>query len=226
MVLVARTKDGLEETKATITDTAPGVTPHVIQADLRQLDSLQEVFSVAAKISDSSKHQQYVLVNNAGTLGDVSKPAIQLTDPQMLQEYLGLNFTSVYVLTAHFLSAFQSSHRTVVNITSLLARVSWPSFSFYSSSRAAREAFMGVLAVENPDVRVLSYSPGPCDTDMHRTIADQSFSKTVTQQFQDNYTNKVVLSCSESISKLVAILHEDKFKSGGIIDYFDCVDSS
>ena len=25
---------------------------------------------------------------------------------------------------------------------------------------------MGVLAVENPDVRVLSYSPDPVDTDM------------------------------------------------------------
>ncbi len=225
IVLVARSQDGLEDTKARIMDMAQGVTPHVIQADLGQLASLQDVFSRAAKIADGSKHQQYVLVNNAGTLGDVSKPMIQLSDPEMLQDYLGLNFTSVFILTAHFLSAFKSDHRTVINITTLAARVYMPSLSLYSASRAAREAYMGVLAVENPDVRVLNYSPGPCNTDMHRAIAEESFSGSLAQQFQDNYTNKVVLSCSESISKLVGLLQEDKFENGGIVDYFDLVAS-
>ena len=75
--------------------------------------------------------------------------------------------------------------------------------------------------MENPDVRILNYSPGPCDTKMHKTISEESFSESVVEQFKANYTDKVVLSCQESISKLVGILEEDKFENGTVIDYFD-----
>ena len=221
IVLLARSVEGLEETKAKITTSAPGVTVHTIQTNLGDLGSLQKVFSEATKFADTSKHQQFVLVHNAGTIGDISKPLIQHTDPKVVQDYFALNFTSMFTLTAHFLSTFNSGHRTVINIASLLAKVHLPSFSLYGSCKAARNAFMGVLAVENPDVRILNYSPGPCDTKMHKTISEESFSESVVEQFKANYTDKVVLSCQESISKLVGILEEDKFENGIVIDYFD-----
>ena len=37
--------------------------------------------------------------------------------------------------------------------------------------KAARESYFRVLAAENPDLRILNYSPGPVDTDMHDGVA-------------------------------------------------------
>ena len=214
---MARNKAGLEETKANINAIAPGVSVHLVQVDLEDLDSLERVFSEAAKFADDTKHQQYILVHNAGSVGDVTKPMIQLSDPNPIQHYLAVNFTSVFVLTAHFLSHFTSGHRMVINITSILASVYLPSFSMYSTSRAARRALMGVLAVENPEVRILNYSPGPCDTDMHRGIIQQTFS----DDFREKYGSQVALTCQQSISKLIGVLQEDKFENGSVVDYFD-----
>lgn len=36
--------------------------------------------------------------------------------------------------------------------------------------KAARDMFFQVFALENPTIRVLSYAPGPLDTDMFRDI--------------------------------------------------------
>lgn len=59
----------------------------------------------------------------------------------------------------------------MINLTSLLAVQAFPSFSQYSVGKAAREAYFRSLALENKDVKVLSYSPGPVDTDMRGEIA-------------------------------------------------------
>ena len=43
----------------------------------------------------------------------------------------------------------------------------------YAVSKAARDAYLRVLASENPSMRVLSYAPGPIDTQMiHDLIAN------------------------------------------------------
>ena len=80
---------------------------------------------------------------------------------------------------------------------------------------------MGVLAVENPDIRLLNYGPGPCETGIQREIREQCFSESVREQFKGYATDKKILSCQESISKLVVVLKEDKFENGGVVDYFD-----
>jgi len=79
---------------------------------------------------------------------------------------------------------------------------------------------MGVLAIENPDVRVLSYSPGPVDTDMLQTITKESYSEITASWFRERYASNQVLSCKESINKFVQILREDKFESGANIDFY------
>lgn len=73
---------------------------------------------------------------------------------------MGLNFTSMSVLTSLFLGHFTSGERVVVNVSSLLATVFLPGFAMYSSTRAARNALISVMAEENPDVRFLTYTPG------------------------------------------------------------------
>lgn len=209
----------MEETKSLITSTSSDINVHLHQGDLSKLDTLDGLFADAVRPSDEAKHQQFVLLHNAGTTGDIARPMIELSDPEMVQDYLALNFTSMYTLTALFLSKFKTGHRMVINHTSTLAFRFWPCFSLYSSAKAARNAFMGVLAVENPDVRVLSYSPGAVDTAMLRSIVDTSFSEKTSGLFRQRYKDKKVLSTQESIAKFVRILSEDKFENGANIDF-------
>ena len=222
MVLLARTMEGLQETKAQLLAHAPGISVDLIRADLGKLDDLQALFSEVTQFADDMKHKQAVLIHNAATLGDITKPIKDHRDPDVVQDYLAVNFTSMYTLTALFLSRFKQSHHcTVVNLTSLLAVNYNYCFGFYSPGKAARNAIMGVLALENPDVRVLSYSPAVADTDMLKTLGEKSYSSKVTEGVKGLYENMTVLSCQQSVSKLVELLRDDKFENGTMVDYFD-----
>ena len=161
LVLIARTEEDLKTTKSYIETSSPGATAHVIPADLQNLSSIEEVFTrCVGTAPDIGEYTQFVLVHDAGSMGDVTRPMVQQTDPLALQEQLALNVTSMSLLTSLFLSRFTSGERVVVNISSLLAKLFLPGFAMYSASRAARNALVGVFAAENPDVRFLTYTPG------------------------------------------------------------------
>lgn len=97
------------------------------------------------------------------SLGDVSRYTKSFTDMAEVDSYLSLNVSSALCLTAGVLQAFPRRHglrRTVVNITSLCALQPFPSWVLYCTGKAAREMMFRVLAEEEPDLRVLNYSPG------------------------------------------------------------------
>ena len=211
MVITARDKKALEETKTLITSQAPAISTHIIAGDMGDMDSLPSLCSQLLELVDTTKHKQAVLINNAGTMNDFKTPFISQNDPKTIQDYFGVNFTSMVVLTTRFLSAFSTGHRYVVNISSLLSTVQAPGFLLYSASRAARNSFMGTLGAEMPDVRQLTYTPGPCDTDMYRSIPKEL----------SKFPHKV-LTPQQSIQKLVGLLKTDQFENGSVVDYFDC----
>ena len=208
------------ETKSLINSKSPGINVHLVRTDLGKLDTIETTFAEAASYADETKHQQKILLHNVGTIGVITQPAIEITDAQLIQDHLAINYTSMFTLTSHFLSHFKTGHRMIINHTSTAAFRFRPSYSQYSACKAARNAYMGVLAVENPDVRVLSYSPGPVDTDMLQTITKKSYSEITTSWFRERYASNQVLSCKESINKFVQILREDKFESGANIDFY------
>ena len=215
LVLVARSMEGLEATKAAISTAAPEIGVHLIQADLGELESLKSVFTEAANFADSN-----VLIHNAATTNDVTRPAIHQTDPKILQDYFGLNFTSMCVLTGHFLSRFESGNRVVINISSAIYKVSTPSLSFYAASKSARNTFMSTLAAENPDVRIMSCALVKLfDTSMPQNVKEQTFSEDLRKYIEQQYAKNLVSSCEQIISKLVQILKEDKFENGAVLDF-------
>jgi sepiapterin reductase len=224
-VLVSRTEKDLQAAKSDIESSSPGTSVHVIPADLQDLSAIHDVFSRCAAVAAESrkKHEQFVIVHDAGSAGDITQPIVQQTDPSVLQQQLALNFTSMSVLTSLFLSRFASGERVVVNISSLLAKVHLAGFAMYSASRAARNALIGTFAAENPDVRFLTYTPGPCMTDMFKSIADSSHSQSTRDMFQAQIERNEVLTCQESISKLMELLRENRFENAAVIDYYDKV---
>ncbi len=93
----------------------------VVAGDMADMSSIPSLCSRILQHVNTSKHRVGLLVNNAGSMNDFQTPFLSLR-PEQIQDYMGLNCTSMMVLTTHFLKAFpQPGQRIVVNITSLLA---------------------------------------------------------------------------------------------------------
>ena len=221
IVLLARDRDGMLETKKMIEEASAGVTVHVIKADLSETQSLEGVCARIFAFYDASRHEQAVLVLNAGSIGNLSQPISEQTSAEAIHGYMALNFTSNWSLSASFLSQIRSGQRFIVNITSLLGRIPMACFGAYGSAKAACSHFMRILATENPDVRVLNYSPGPLDTDMFELITREAYSEEVRKAFLETRSSGKLLSCEASVRKLVGLLEENNFENAATVDYYD-----
>ena len=200
----------MEETRRLIDSEAPKVKVHSIPGDLGDMEGLPDLCTQLLGPLSQSKHKQCVLVNNAGTIDNFDTPFLSLNDPKKLQNFFGINLTSMITLTTRFLSASSGGKCYVVGLTSLLGTVFLPGFPLYSTAKASRNAFMGVLKAEVPDTRVLNYSPGPCDTEMYQKIPER---------FKSGFHK--VLKPEDSVFKLIQVLKNDQFENGSTIDYFD-----
>ncbi|EZA46577.1 Sepiapterin reductase, partial [Ooceraea biroi] len=78
-----------------------------------------------------------------------------------------------------------------------------------------------VFALENPDVDVLNYSPGPVDTDLFTFVVETSIDPVHKEHLRELQKNKIVLSPEQSINRLVEVLKAHKYKSAERVDYYD-----
>ena len=119
---------------------------------------------------------------------------------------------------------------TIVNVTSLAALTPFASMGLYSAGKAARDAYHMVLAQEwaaasssssstTPPLRILSYAPGPLDTDMVRQARASPWLDPVLER---NY-QACLLPPRQSADVLVRLVVENDYVSGAHVDYFDVV---
>ncbi|NXF27257.1 SPRE reductase, partial [Rhodinocichla rosea] len=159
-----------------------------------------------------------------GSLGDISKSFLDLTDLEEIDAYFSFNISSALCLTSTALRAFGARpgcSRTVVNISSLCALEPFPSWALYCSGKAARDMMFRVLALEEPGVRVLNYAPGPLDTDMQLLARSRTGDPGLRQHFQRLQEQGQLIQSSVSAQKLLQLLQEDSFPSGAHVDFFD-----
>ena len=160
LVLDARHRDRLERTAA-------------------ELASRTTVVAIAGDITDAEHRQRLVdavrdlgrldlLINNASTLGASPRPALAALDLDVLRRTYEVNVVAPLALTQSLLAALTATHGTVVNVTSDAAVEAYPAWGGYGSSKAALEQLSAILAVEQPDVRVLVADPGDMRTEMHQ----------------------------------------------------------
>ncbi|XP_039615001.1 sepiapterin reductase-like [Polypterus senegalus] len=226
LVVIARSEGKLRELQAEIRSS--GVTEETLQiknvaADLGKKEGLQEVVRVLTE-TETSSFNHMLLINNAASLGDISKFVVNLTELEEVDQYFSFNFSSALCLTASLLKHFVKRpglKRTIVNISSLCALKPFKSWSLYCSSKAARNMLFQVLAEENPDIRVLNYAPGPLDTEMQVAARSQSGDSELRETCARLHESGQLISCSQSTSKLVHLLLKDQFKSGCHIDFYD-----
>lgn len=154
----------------------------------------------------------------------MSKGFVNLADAAEVNSYWALNLTSMLCLTSTFLKAFPDSpglSRIVVNISSLCALQPFKGWTLYCAGKAARDMMFKVLAAEDPSVRVLSYAPGPLDTDMQQLARETSMDLDLRKSLQELKTKGELVDCRTSAQKLLSLLQKDMFKSGAHVDFYD-----
>ncbi|XP_071311913.1 sepiapterin reductase [Agelaius tricolor] len=239
LMLLARSADALAELatelRAGATGSATGSGPEsgtgssglrvqCVPADLGSEEGLRRAGAALRELLRDESFGRLLLVNNAGSLGDISKSFLDLTDLEEINAYFSFNISSALCLTSTALRAFGARpgcSRTVVNISSLCALEPFPSWALYCSGKAARDMMFRVLALEEPGVRVLNYAPGPLDTDMQLLARSKTGDPGLRQHFQRLQEQGQLIPSSVSAQKLLQLLQEDSFSSGAHVDFFD-----
>lgn len=115
-----------------------------------------------------------VLINNAGTLGQIAH--VGNLSSQDLQKSIVLNVNAPLVLSNLFVKAYQnhSAEKIIVNISSGAASFPYDGWVAYCASKAALDMITNVMNVEQKNkekpVYVYSIAPGVVDTQMQDQI--------------------------------------------------------
>ena len=160
LVIQGRSRDALNETRDAIKAKGGRVEPLIAELDTDQgLDTL-----VAALTGDRVD----ALINNAG-VSHVA-PIEELTIEQW-QETLAVNVTAPFVLIQKLLPRMNRG-ATIVNVLSVANKVSFPSWTVYTMSKAALEGFSRVLREElRPrGIRVIDVYPAATATDLWDSV--------------------------------------------------------
>jgi len=146
-----------------------------------------------------------ILINNAGIA--VRKFCVDLTLSDWMS-VLNTNLTSAFLMSRSFVPHMKGrGYGRIINIASIMAHISVPMRSAYSSSKAGLLGFTRALALEltADSITVVSISPGPFATEMtiplmtNPEINEQFMSKTPMRRWgKPEEIGKLVLYlCSE-----------------------------
>uniref|UniRef100_A0A915JAD3 Sepiapterin reductase n=1 Tax=Romanomermis culicivorax TaxID=13658 RepID=A0A915JAD3_ROMCU len=178
------------------------------------------VFFPEKKESIDHTFRTGIIVHSAGTLGNVEKPITEIFDQKDIDQYFNINFVSFVLVNNLFLKLTKNIVRQqlIINITSLAAIQSIAGFGLYSPAKAARESFLRSVLVDQPDIKILNYSPGMVDTDMVSELCRQTWNEE-TKNFSTDKQNRI--PAEVTIRKLIQLLKENKFVNGSRVDYYD-----
>lgn len=164
LALVARDREKLESVAREITEA--GGRADVFVGDITKED---QVAAIEKDIANSVGKIQ-ILINNAGT--NLRKNITDFT----LEEWRGVqdtNLTSVFLMCRAFVPHMKGTgFGRIINMTSIMAHVSMPQRTAYSSTKAALLGLTKSLALElaTEGVTVNGISPGPFATEMNTPI--------------------------------------------------------
>ena len=166
VALVARDLGKLDETAAEVrTLGADAAAFRADVADESQVRRLEE--EVLTRFGGLS-----ILVNNAGM--NIRKPMTEFSLAEWNQ-VIGTNLTGVFLMCRSFVPHIRSGGSgRIVNIASMMGRISMPGRCAYSASKAALIGFTKALALElaTDGITVNAVSPGPLATEINRSLLD------------------------------------------------------
>jgi tocopherol cyclase len=230
--LVARNLQGLNDTAAVLRSLQPSTDVTVHEIDLGDLGHLEDLLeAMLTALSPSvGEFDKLILINNAGSLGEIGPMDTAKASLKDCQQAINLNITSV-LWTTRVVGQWALRHKlssiAMVNISSLLAVQAFPTLSLYAAGKAARDMYYDCLSQEewvkqNSGIRLLNYAPGPLETDMVQEIRTAS---TLDTSLKPAFARKLVEPL-HSARVLVRLLQRDDYSNGAHIDYYDVASRS
>jgi NAD(P)-dependent dehydrogenase (short-subunit alcohol dehydrogenase family) len=165
VIATARTREEIEAVADEIGRS--GGEARAIPADIGDSAAVEALLAAAGPVD--------ILVNNAGIIGPIVPLA--RSDPAAWLQNIRINLDAVYLATRLALPGMiERGWGRVVNVSSGAARGSTPSWSAYSSAKAAVETMTRVLALElaGTGVTANAVRPGVVDTEMQVEIRGTS----------------------------------------------------
>ena len=186
-----------------------------IQVDLCQIN---EIGPALQSLFQSVKNEEYdcmTLVNNAGMIEPIAQS--HRLDQEQTLKASNLNLVAPMVLVSHFLQQTLASKakKLILNISSGVAKNPLVGWAVYSATKAGLENYTQNLANEysdNPNVRIVSVSPGIIDTEMQGKIRQSNAEEfPQIQRFKDFKADGHLNSPEVVAEGLSKILSENAF---------------
>ena len=161
LAVIARDADKLQETAAEVV--AAGSEARVFVADVSRE---AEVERLKHEVAQAYGHVD-ILINNAGI--NHRKNLVDFTLDEW-QRVMDTNVTSVFLMCRAFIPMMKGrGYGRIINMTSIMAHVSLPGRTVYSTTKTALLGLTRALAQEvaADGITVVGISPGPFGTDMN-----------------------------------------------------------
>jgi NAD(P)-dependent dehydrogenase (short-subunit alcohol dehydrogenase family) len=120
-----------------------------------------------AALVAAAPHPIHLLVNNAGGLGPSPLPALADVPLDAVRQLFDVNVVAPLGLIQTALPRL-ALDAVIVNITSDASVEAYEGWGPYGITKAALDHLGAVLALERPDLRVLTIDPGDMRTQMHQ----------------------------------------------------------
>ena len=191
--------------------------------DLSNIDDAENCLNKLLNNLKEIKPQEIILINNAGTLGEINR--VENIDSKNIESTVSLNFTAPLILSSQFIKNTKSWSclRKIINISSGAAVGSYYGWSVYCASKAAMDSFTKVVAVEqeseeNP-VKIMAIYPGVVDTNMQKLIRTKSKEefKNVSR-FIELKENNELSNPLEVANEIYQISNDKSIVNGAVLD--------
>jgi len=147
------------------------------EADLSEEGAAEQVFPKIFEQLPSQQLKRIVLINNAGTLGDIGR--IEDLSSAKVISAVQLNTVTPILLTSAFINFTKdwTCEKKIINISSGAAQNPYYGWSVYCATKAALDMLTKVVAAEQDTiengVKIISIYPGVVDTAMQTEIRKQ-----------------------------------------------------
>lgn len=174
--------------------------------DISDLGALE---ATLPRIFPERSFDRYILINNAGWIGEV-KPVGKL-NPKGIRRTMSLNLLAPMILTNAFVKTYQGrmGQKIIVNISSGAAHKPLSGWAEYCSSKAGLAMFSKVAHEELKDsgFKVFSLAPGIVDTAMQAEIRESNLEDfPALDRFVEYKTGQKLSTPQEIATKILHLL--------------------